>query len=155
MQALLLTQQMANLHGYGFTVAVYSLHYTTWQFLTTQLYSCENLCLKYAADSCFSSTIPQVSYPTLGQLWVCLKHYEHMFLKFQYKCALCFIIGSTVNSALLVFADIPLQLSLAKPAVHCLIADIQLVSDITATGVQNKSTLGLSSVICCNKLLML
>lgn len=47
----------------------------------------------------------------------------------------------TVTSALLVFSDITLQLSLAKPGVHCLIADIQLVSNIAATVVLNKSTL--------------
>lgn len=34
-----------------------SLQYTTWQFLTTQLCRCENLCLKYPTDTRSSSTI--------------------------------------------------------------------------------------------------
>lgn len=40
-----------------------SLHFTTWQFLTTQLCRCENLWLKYLTDTCSSSTIAPVLYP--------------------------------------------------------------------------------------------
>lgn len=85
-----------------------SLHYTTWQFLTTQLCRCENLCLKYPTDSggrppqfhqsCIQVLVPEFGYET-GSL---LTHVAEVQVQMCTACILLLAVHN-VNSALLGF----------------------------------------------------